>query len=203
MKQVCLSTAYFPSVSYVKEILRADTVWIEQNDYYVRQTYRNRCYIAAANGKMALSIPVERNLTEKGLVKDIRISDHDNWRHQHWQSIVSAYGMSPFFEYFEDDIAPFFTKRWKFLIDFNMEITHKLLDLLEIDKQLKLTDEYCADFQNKVVDLRLKTKVHKEVPLETKPYYQVFDAKYGFLPDLSVLDLIFNMGNESILYLTD
>lgn len=203
MKQVCLSTAYFPSVSYVKEILRADTVWIEQNDYYVRQTYRNRCYIAAANGKMALSIPVERNLTEKGLVKDIRISDHDNWRHQHWQSIVSAYGMSPFFEYFEDDIAPFFTKRWKFLIDFNMEITHKLLDLLEIDKQLKLTDEYCADFQNKVVDLRLKTKAHKEESVVTKPYYQVFDAKYGFLPDLSVLDLIFNMGNESILYLTD
>ncbi len=203
MKQVCLSTAYFPSVSYVKEILRADTVWIEQNDYYVRQTYRNRCYIAAANGKMALSIPVERNLTEKGLVKDIRISDHDNWRHQHWQSIVSAYGMSPFFEYFEDDIAPFFTKRWKFLIDFNMEITQKLLDLLEIDKQLKLTDEYCADFQNKVVDLRLKTKAHKEESVVTKPYYQVFDAKYGFLPDLSVLDLIFNMGNESILYLTD
>lgn len=203
MKQVCLSTAYFPSVSYVKEILRADTVWIEQNDYYVRQTYRNRCYIAAANGKMALSIPVERNLTEKGLVKDIRISDHDNWRHQHWQSIVSAYGMSPFFEYFEDDIAPFFIKRWKFLIDFNMEITHKLLDLLEIDKQLKLTDEYCADFQNKVVDLRLKTKAHKEESVVTKPYYQVFDAKYGFLPDLSVLDLIFNMGNESILYLTD
>lgn len=203
MKQVCLSTAYFPSVSYVKEILKADTVWIEQNDYYVRQTYRNRCYIAAANGKMALSIPVERNLTEKGLVKDIRISDHDNWRHQHWQSIVSAYGMSPFFEYFEDDIAPFFTKRWKFLIDFNMEITHKLLDLLEIDKQLKLTDEYCADFQNKVVDLRLKTKAHKEESVVTKPYYQVFDAKYGFLPDLSVLDLIFNMGNESILYLTD
>lgn len=203
MKQVCLSTAYFPSVSYVKEILKADTVWIEQNDYYVRQTYRNRCYIAAANGKMALSIPVERNLTEKGLVKDIRISDHDNWRHQHWQSIVSAYGMSPFFEYYEDDIAPFFTKRWKFLIDFNMEITHKLLDLLEIDKQLKLTDEYCADFQNKVVDLRLKTKAHKEESVVTKPYYQVFDAKYGFLPDLSVLDLIFNMGNESILYLTD
>lgn len=203
MKQVCLSTAYFPSVSYVKEILRADTVWIEQNDYYVRQTYRNRCYIAAANGKMALSIPVERNLTEKGLVKDIRISDHDNWRHQHWQSIVSAYGMSPFFEYYEDDIAPFFTKRWKFLIDFNMEITHKLLDLLEIDKPLKLTDEYCADFQNKVVDLRLTTKAHKEESVVTKPYYQVFDAKYGFLPDLSVLDLIFNMGNESILYLTD
>lgn len=203
MKQVCLSTAYFPSVSYMKEILKADTVLIEQYDHYVRQTYRNRCYIAAANGKMALSIPVERNLTEKGLVKDIRISDHDNWRHQHWQSIVSAYGMSPFFEYYEDDIAPFFTRRWDFLIDFNMEITQKLLDLLEIDKQLKLTDEYCADFQNKVVDLRLKTKAHKEVPLETKPYYQVFDAKYGFLPDLSVLDLIFNMGNESILYLTD
>lgn len=203
MKQVCLSTAYFPSVSYMKEILKADTVLIEQYDHYVRQTYRNRCYIAAANGKMALSIPVERNLTEKNLVKDIRISDHDNWRHQHWQSIVSAYGMSPFFEYYEDDIAPFFTRRWDFLIDFNMEITQKLLDLLEIDKQLKLTDEYCADFQNKVVDLRLKTKAHKEMPLATKPYYQVFDAKYGFLPDLSVLDLIFNMGNESILYLTD
>lgn len=203
MKQICLSTAYFPSVSYMKEIQKADTVWIEQYDHYIRQTYRNRCYIAAANGKMALSIPVERSLTEKNLVKDIRISDHDNWRHQHWQSIVSAYGMSPFFEYYEDEIVPFFEKKWKFLIDFNMEITQKLLDLLEIERPLKLTDDYCVDFQNKVVDLRLKTKTHKEDMGATKPYYQVFDTKYGFLPDLSVLDLLFNMGNESILYLTD
>lgn len=199
----CLTSAYFPPISYMKQVISADQLWWECCEYYERQTYRNRCYIASANGAMSLNIPVERVSGEKIRTKDIRISDHDNWRHNHWQSIVSAYNMSPFFEFYEDDIAPFFHKKWDFLLDFNLEILAKMLELLQIEKEIKLTDKYDVILPQNVVDLR--REFHPKVIRGENhhSYYQVFDTKNGFLPDLSVMDLLFNMGNESILYLTD
>ncbi len=187
----------------MRSLLSSDCVWVEQHDYYERQSYRNRCNIAAANGVMSLSVPVERVQGEKSVTKDIRISDHANWRHVHWQSIVSAYNMSPFFEYYEDDIAPFFHKKWDFLLDFNVEILHKILELLEIEKEIKLTSQYDVILPQKVVDLRREFHPKSQRVVNGKDYYQVFVEKHGFLPDLSVMDLLFNMGNESILYLTD
>lgn len=202
MESVCLTSAYFPPISYMRRLLSAHHVWVEAYDHYERQSYRNRCCIAAANGVMALSIPVERLSGEKACTKDIRISEHDNWRHTHWQSIVSAYNMSPFFEYYEDDFAPFFHKKWDFLLDFNLEITHKILELLEIQKEIKLTAQYEVILPQNVVDLRCDFHPKSQTSENLATYYQVFDAKHGFLRDLSVMDLLFNMGNESILYLT-
>ena len=142
MRNICLSSAYLAPVEYYSEIAKADDVFIEGHDYYLKQTYRNRCLIAAANGQMALSIPVEKASGEKILTRDVRISDHTDWQLNHWRSIESAYNSTPFFEYYKDDLLPFYEKKWTYLMDFNLEIQLKILDLLNLNKKIQLTGEY-------------------------------------------------------------
>jgi WbqC-like protein family. len=145
--------------------------------------------------------------------KDVLISDHGNWRHLHWNALKSAYGESPFFEYYADDIRPFFEKKWKYLWDFNWEIMEKMCELLQIDR-LPLTIDHSKDtpanVQCSMVDVQslkdFRTVIQPKHPKEDpdfipKPYYQVYQQKNGFIPNLSILDLLFNMGNEAILYL--
>ena len=136
-----LSSAYFAPIQWYQKLNRYDVCLIEQHDHFVKQTYRNRCVIATANGMQTLSIPVEKFDDVKCEMKDVCISDHDNWRHQHWNALLSAYGESPFFEYYQDDIRPFYEKKWKFLFDFNMEITHTLCELLDIQSDIRPTEE--------------------------------------------------------------
>jgi hypothetical protein len=175
---------------------------LERCDYYVKQTYRNRCHIAAANGVMALSIPVEKSSGEKMLTRDVRISDHNDWQLQHWRSIESAYNSTPFFEYYKDDLYPFFEKKWTFLFDYNVEIQVKVLELLDIQPTLKYSTAYQQELDAEIEDLRESIHPKKETDLYVaKPYYQVFEQRYGFQPNLSIIDLLFNMGNESILTL--
>ncbi len=207
MNTAYLSTAYFAPVSYYAALLVYDTVVIEQWCNYTKQTYRNRCHIAGANGLLPLSVPVIKPDTLKCPTRDIRISDHGEWRHLHWNAIASAYGSSPFFEYYQDDIRPFFEKRYEFLFDFNEEIRHKMCELLEIKPHIVYSTQYAAPLSGET-DLREtihpKKKTAETVPaIRLKPYYQVFADKYGFLPDLSIIDLLMNMGPESILILKD
>ena len=180
-----LPTTFFGPVSWYEQIARAsEPIYIEAHENFQKQTLRTRCRIATANGVQTLTVPVSGS----GSIKDIKISDHNNWRHLHWQALASAYGSSPFFEYYADDIAPFFEKKWDFLFDYNLEITHKMCELLDIRTEIRLTDEYqgCSFNQHN----------------DSKPYYQVFQSRHGFIPDLSILDLLFNMGPEAILQLT-
>ena len=114
---VLLSTTYFGPVQWYQKLYRSDEAEIEQWESFQKQTYRNRCLIAAPNGIQALTVPVEHTVSP--LIKDLKVSDHGNWRHLHWNALQSAYGESPFFEYYQDDIRPFFEKRWTFLLDFN------------------------------------------------------------------------------------
>src|SRR5674476_323815 len=100
MSEICLSTAYLAPVEYYSSMAKAEAIFLEHCDYYVKQTYRNRCHIAAANGTMALSIPVEKSSGEKVLIRDVRISEHNDWQIHHWKSIESAYNSTPFFEYY-------------------------------------------------------------------------------------------------------
>lgn len=204
-----LSSAYFAPIQWYQKLNRYDVCLIEQHDHFVKQTYRNRYVIATANGVQTLSIPVEKFDDVKCEMKDVRISDHDNWRHQHWNALLSAYGESPFFEYYQDDIRPFYEKKWKFLFDFNMEITHTLCELLDIQSDIRPTEEFLP--MDKTGETALPYADFREVirpkrPLADadfvpKPYYQVYEQKIGFQPNLSILDLLFNMGNESIFYL--
>ena len=137
-----LSTTYFGPVQWYQKLNRHHCI-IEKHDNFVKQTYRNRCVIASANGPQTLTVPIERYDGMKCAMRDIRISDHGNWRHLHWQALVSAYGETPFFEYYADDIRPFFEeRRWKYLLDFNLDITHTLCSLLDVRPDLTLSDHY-------------------------------------------------------------
>ena len=119
MKIIYLSSAYLAPVEYYAKLVAYDKIFIEQHDHYVKQTYRNRCTIAAPDGELALSIPTVKPDTLKCPLKDIRISDHGNWRHLHWNALSSAYNHTPFFEYYRDDFQPFYEKKYEFLVDFN------------------------------------------------------------------------------------
>ncbi|MEG1562634.1 MAG: WbqC family protein [Bacteroides sp.] len=203
---VYLSSAYLAPVEYYTKLKAYDQVFIEQYDHYQKQTYRNRCTIAGPDGELALSIPTVKPDYAKCPLKDIRISDHGHWRHLHWNAIESAYNSTPFFEYYKDDFRPFYEKRYEFLIDFNEELCHLVCRLIDMEPHLKRTSEYKTDFAPQEVDLREAIHPKKDFRLtdpdfHPRPYYQVFEARHGFLPNLSIIDLLFNMGPESLLNL--
>lgn len=209
MKTAILSSAYFAPVQWYQKLNRYENIVIEQHDNFIKQTYRNRCVIATTQGLQALTIPVERPSDarlDKTQLKDICISDHGNWRHLHWKALLSAYGESPFFEYYADDIHPFFEKKYKFLLDFNMEINAKMMELLDIEKSsLSLSNEY-SSYEGDCDTVDFREVIRPKHPGEDKEwqpkkYYQVYQQKFGFQPNLSILDLLFNEGNEAVYYL--
>ena len=130
MKVAYLSSAYLAPVEYYSKLLNYDKIFIEQHDHYMKQTYRNRCTIAGPEGELALSIPTVKPEGPKCPMKDIRISDHGNWRHLHWNAIESAYNSTPFFEYYKDDFRPFYEKKYEFLTDFNEELCRLVCELI-------------------------------------------------------------------------
>lgn len=196
-----LSTTYFGPVQWYQKLYRSEETEIEACENFQKQTFRNRCVIATTQGTQALTFPVVRS--DNSTIKDIRISDHGNWRHLHWNALQSAYGESPFFEYYQDDIRPFFEKKWEFLLDFNEEIRWKICELIDIEPKVRLTDE----FRTESVEFKdYRSAINPKHPIEDpdfepKPYYQVYQQKHGFLPNLSILDLLFNMGPESVFFL--
>ena len=206
MKTIYLSSAYLARVEYYSKLKAYDKIYIEQHDHYVKQTYRNRCNIAGPEGVLSLSVPIIRPDTPKCAMKDIRISDHGNWRHLHWNAIESAYNNTPFFEYYKDDLRPFYENKYTFLADFNEELRCKICELMDISPVVEHTASYHTDFLPDEADYREvihPKKDYTEVDKDflPKPYYQVFESRHGFLPNLSVIDLLFNMGPESVLVL--
>ena len=220
MTTALLQTTYFGPVQWYQKLNRYDRCIIEQYDSFQKQTYRNRCVIATANGTQALTVPVENEKNEKCLVRDIRISDHNQWRRVHWNALQSAYSESPFFEYYADDIRPFFEQKYKFLVDFNETIRETICRLIDIQPQAVYSSQFIvhsSQFTNQqdnyelctmncelIKDFRdvISAKHPQADPTFTaKSYWQVFQHKHGFLPNLSILDLLFNMGPESVFYL--
>lgn len=182
-----LPCCYLAPVSHYSALFHAkEGTQLEVNDYYRKQTLRNRCIIDSAQGALALSIPVMKP-EPHALVRDIRISDHGNWRHLHWNALQSSYRQSPFFEYYADDFAPFYEKKREFLADFNEDLLRLVCSLIDIDTPIFRTTFYAGEQQ--------------EFSRNETPYYQVFARKHGFLPDLSIVDLLFNKGPESLLLL--
>jgi hypothetical protein len=190
-------------VQYYSKLLHADGVFIEQYEHYIKQTYRNRCIIAAPDGELALTVPIVKPDSPKCYMRDIRISDHGNWRHLHWNALTSAYNHSPFFEYYKDDFAPFYEQKYEFLMDFNEELCRLVCSLLEIEPHIERTVSY-EPVPTGEVDWREQISPKRDYREDTsftlRPYYQVFQG-YEFLPNLSIVDLLFNMGRESVLYL--
>jgi len=213
MSTALLQTTYFGPVQWYQKLRRYDQVLIEQCDSYQKQTFRNRCIIATANGLQTLTVPVEHPTTSiqqsasNVQCKDLRISDHNQWRRIHWNALQSAYSESPFFEYYADDIRPFFEKKYTFLIDFNEEIRQKMCELIDIHPTIDYTTAYISDISHQPSAVKdFRDVIHSKHPqpdvdFSPRPYWQVFDRKYGFQPNLSILDLLFCMGPESIFYL--
>ena len=210
MTTALLQTTYFGPIQWYQKLYRYDHCLIEQYDSYQKQTYRNRCLIATANGIQALTVPVEHSpLTShhSPLVKDLRISDHNQWRRVHWNALQSAYSESPFFDYYADDIYPFFERKYNFLIDFNEAIRQKICELIDIQPQVEYTSSYTSAITPQTSNITdYRDVIHAKHPqpddtFEAKRYWQVFQHKHGFLPNLSILDLLFCMGPESVFYL--
>ena len=200
-----LSTTYFGPIQWYQKLHRMPCI-IEQHDHFVKQTYRNRCVIATANGTQTLTVPIERYDGTKCPMRDIRISDHGNWRHLHWNALVSAYGETPFFEFYADDLRPFFEKRHTFLFDLNLDIMHTMCQLLDVRPQVQLSEHYIVlpSEDDEVIDFREAIRPKHPLPdadFNPTPYYQVRAQRHGFLPNLSILDLLFNEGPEGIFYL--
>ena len=195
MESVLLSTAYLPPVNYFSALLKSDKVFIEQHEHFVKQTYRNRCEILSSNGLLNLSIPL-RKLADKEIISQKRISYKEPWQIKHWRAITSAYKNSAYFEYFEDEFKPFYFEEHEFLLEYNTALTKLILHILRQKKEINFTNEFHKTFSG--LDLRNQ---QRETP-NPKPYYQVFGTKHGFTPNLSVIDLLFNKGLESVDYLT-
>jgi len=198
-----LSSYYLAPIEYYRHLNRAENIIIEQYDNYTKQTFRNRCVIATANGLQTLSAPIVKPATQKSPMRDIRISDHGAWQHLHWNAIISAYNSSPFLDYYADDFRPFYEKKWTFLFDFNEALRETVCKLLDISPNISYSEHYVADATNFAIDLRdfFNPKKNNSDEAETLPYYQVFADRYGFRPNLSIVDLLFNMGPESVFWL--
>ncbi|MBR6605671.1 MAG: WbqC family protein [Prevotella sp.] len=223
-----LSTTYCGPVQWYQKLYRSEEVLMERQETFQKQTYRNRCVIATTNGLQTLTVPVERS--SSNLIKDIRISNHGNWRHQHWFALMSAYNESPFFDYYQDDFRPFYERQYDFLYDFNMEICHKVCELIDIQPNIRETEEYFRSegvrplpspspwrgsltsnpssliphLSSNPIDFR--SAINPKHPADDadfvpRRYYQVYERKHGFQPNLSILDLLFNMGPESVFWL--
>jgi hypothetical protein len=209
MSTALLQTTYFGPIQWYQKLYRYDQTLIEQYDSYQKQTYRNRCVIATANGLQTLTVPVEHSVNSQELsanspkVKDLRISDHNQWRRIHWNALQSAYSESPFFDYYADDIRLFFEKRYEFLIDFNEAIRQTVCDLLDIHPNVSYTSDFSLQ-PSSIDDYReVINAKHPQADADFQPrrYWQVFEDRHGFQANLSILDLLFNMGNEAVFYL--
>ncbi|MBW1294515.1 hypothetical protein GBO31_03275 [Aquimarina litoralis] len=194
---------YFGSIAQYVAIVKSDTIIFENHDNYQKQTYRNRAYIYGANGKLLLTIPIKHTGKEnngKQLYRDVRIENEFQWQSLHWKSIQSAYRTSPFFEYYEDELVPLFEKRKDYLLDFNYECMEAIHDCLQLDIPHTKTETFHKEYQD-INDKRILINAKKEEKHPLSSYIQVFSDKHGFIPNLSILDLLFNEGTNAISYL--
>jgi hypothetical protein len=198
-KTIILPSVYFGPVQYFSKILVGEQIVIEQYDTYSKQTYRNRCIIMSANGILSLSIPVKKIHGNRTKMKDILIDYDTSWQKDHERGIVSAYRSSPFFEFYFDDYSWVFSSRHKFLFDLNLKLTEVILSQLQIKNSLDVSKEYIDLHPEN--DLREvihpKRSLTSDLNFKAKEYVQVFSSRHGFFPNLSIIDLLFNMGPEA------
>ncbi len=195
---ITLPTSYFGPIEEYVYLSQNESVTYEVKEHFIKQSYRNRCFIYGANGLLRLTVPLVLKSREKTAIEDIKISYAEQWRAQHWRSIQSAYKNSPFFDYYEDIISPIFLEEFKNLKALNFKALETINDCLQINCKVLFNENFKPYSEN---DLRLKIHPKKGPTVELPRYIQVFEDKYGFNKNLSILDLLFNEGPSAILYL--
>lgn len=198
---IILSSAYLAPIQYYAHIYADDDIVEDRGENFLKQTYRNRCYIATSQGALALTLPIVHETVSHIPVGEIRLSDHGNWRRTHWNALQTAYDNSPYFMYYADDFYRIYQRSYEYLVDFNEAFEKLILDILMISCTPKVTYTYIVPPFNKAIDLREiispKVSLERDPYFIQTPYYQIFAPKTGFLPNLSIVDLLFNLGPES------
>jgi len=198
--RILLSTAYLPPPVYFTLISKGDEIIIEREENYIKQTYRNRCYILSAHGPQLLSVPVYLGSLHKEVVKDIKIDYSKRWQQVHLRAMISSYNSSPYFEFYFEKIEKIISKNHEYLLDLNRELTEMVSDILKLKKSLSWSAKF-EPVENMDYDYRYRISPKKLFPYQSKEYIQVFNSTTGFVPGLSIIDLIFNTGPESVKYI--
>lgn len=197
---IIVHPTYFPSIAHFIAIAITDKIVFEVADNYQKQTYRNRALVYAANGKLALTIPVKYSQKNRQLYKDIQIANDSNWQLLHWKSLESAYKTSPFFEYYEDELKHLFFYKVDNLMEHNLKCFETVIDCLQLDIPITKSSIYEKEITNHK-DHRYLVNARKAIDFKLDTYTQVFSNKHGFIPNLSILDLLFNEGPNALTYL--
>lgn len=186
---------YLPPVSYFTLLKENNFEFIlEKFEHFPKQTYRNRAAIASPNGSLDLAVPVVKGAKIHTPYKDVKISYDSRWQRLHWLSLQNCYRSSAYFEFYEDGLVPFYEKKYDYLFDYNLEILTWLFKQLKLATNLTTTTVYEPQVE---MDYR-NSMGKKEVPLmQTKPYFQVFSDRNEFIPNLSIVDLLFNQGPQA------
>jgi len=199
-ESVILSTTYLGPIYYYSRFFLPYPVVIEKNENYLKQSYRNRCIIYGANGPLTLVVPVQRGSFHKTAIEELEIDYDTDWQANHWRSIISSYKSAPFFEFYIDDLIPFYQQKFRYLIDYNTSLMKIFLRYLDIKQEFSFTKSFKKQYPLKLLDFREKIhpkKSFRDPNFKNLEYTQVFSPKHGFIPNLSILDLVFNLGPDT------
>jgi hypothetical protein len=198
--KILLSTAYLPPIEYFFHVLNADEVLIEKEENYLKQTYRNRCYILSTAGPLLLTVPVYLGSFHKTSISEIRIDYSKRWQQVHMGALTSSYSASPFFLYYFEIIEKIILSRHEILLDLNMELLQALLKILRSEVKVSYTSDFKPAGRGRE-DLRYSISPKRKSQYKARQYLQVFDTEKGFVPGLSIVDLLFNTGPDAVHYL--
>lgn len=197
---IIIHPTYFPNIAHFVAITKAEYVMFEVEDNFLKQTYRNRTYIYEANGKLALNIPVIHTQKNRQKYRDVKIFNDTKWQELHWKSLLSAYRTSPFFEFYEHELQPLFSMKTEYILDYNLKCFDVICECLQLDLKISKSEVYQKTIEN-TTDYRFLVNAKKENPQCFDEYTQVFNEKHRFIPNLSILDLLFNEGPNALNYL--
>ncbi|UYQ94262.1 WbqC family protein [Chitinophaga horti] len=201
MTSLLVDSQYFPPIECYKTLINVDILKIERYEHYQKVSFRNRCYIAGPNGRILLSVPLVKGKNQRTIMKDVKISDAENWQALHWKTLVSAYRRSPWFEYFEEDLQSLYEQKFEYLLDWNQACFEWVNKRIGFEKAAIFTDQYqTTEELVNVTDARdrFTPPGDQDEQAGITNYTQVFQERVGFLRNLSILDLLFCEGKRSI-----